>query len=167
MVHVENAIREARRAIAEGRLEDAERDLLQVLELDDSEPRALALLGRVARSLGQGERALDLYEQALESQDLMAAAAEPAPLATPTLAELYAEQGHAGAAAQVYRDLLAARPEDERAPEWRERLAALTAEAPPAPDGGEAEGRLRSFLGSLERFREIRRLQRFLERLGG
>lgn len=166
LVHVENAIRRAREALAEDRLDDAEQDLLAILELDEREVRALSLLGQVAHARGEAERALALYERALEAQDLIAGAVEPAPVATPTLAELYAEQGYREAAAAVYRDLLAGRPEDGRVPEWRTRLAALSSSAPSA-EGSEAVARLQAFVKRLEHAREVRRLEDFLARLGG
>lgn len=166
MVHVENAIRRARQALVEDCLDDAEQDLLAVLELDEREVRALSLLGQVARARGEAERALALYERALEAQDLIAGAIEPAPVATPTLAELYAEQGYPEAAAAVYRDLLDGRAEDARVPEWRARLAALSDSAP-AVASLEAVARLQAFVKRVEGAREVRRLEGFLAGLRG
>jgi tetratricopeptide (TPR) repeat protein len=186
MIHVEQAIADARQALDEGRLDDAEAELRAVLEFDDFEPRALRMMGKVASKQGEPRRAADYYKQALQARDPEQRARARGPVPTPTLAALYADQGHTEAAVQVYRDLLSAHPNDERAGEWRRRLTELGGQAAPetapaepagpaevsAAGGGEgvipgevAEQRLRSFLERLDGNPEVARLRRFLERL--
>ncbi|MFP4560949.1 MAG: tetratricopeptide repeat protein [Thiohalorhabdus sp.] len=169
MIHVEQAIQEANGAYSDGRLEEAERHLLAVLEFDDYEPRALRLLGRIAMRQGQPERAAELFQRALKARDPEAERAPSGPRPTPTLAELYFQQGYHEAAAGVYRELLKGAAEDPRADEWRRRLHELeqgTAEEPAAPEVEEdAAERLEGFVEQVERSGEVRRLQAFLDRL--
>jgi len=125
MVHVEKALASAREAWEAADLEAAERELLPVLEVDDLEPRALRLMGRIARARGDPERAADLLERALDARDPEAREGPQGPRPTPSLAELYAEQGYPEAAAEVYRQLLQGQEGDPRAEQWRQRLAEL------------------------------------------
>ncbi len=125
MIHVEKALASAREAWEAGDLEAAERELLPVLEVDDLEPRALRLMGQIARARGDPERAADLFERALEARHPEAREGPQGPRPTPSLAELYAEQGYPEAAAEVYRRLLEGEEGDPRAEQWRRRLAEL------------------------------------------
>jgi tetratricopeptide (TPR) repeat protein len=73
-----------------------------------------------------------LAERLAAIRDALARAAAPADdaelavprLSTPTLAELLADQGHAGKALRVAEEVLRRRPDDERALAVRERLRA-------------------------------------------
>ncbi|MFB6259251.1 MAG: hypothetical protein ABEK42_00775 [Thiohalorhabdaceae bacterium] len=191
MIHVEKALAQGRQALEQGRLDEAEAELRSILEFDDYEPRALRLMGKVASLRGQPQRAAELLEKALEARDPESREAPPkGPPPTPTLAELYAGQGHTQAAAAVYRQLLAEAGDDERADEWRRRLAVLeNGEAASTPAEAEAEGsppsaaaeeggvtgedvdpaqaerRLRDFLDRLDGNPEVVRLRRFLDHL--
>ncbi|MEF8792335.1 tetratricopeptide repeat protein [Thiohalorhabdus sp.] len=195
MIHVEKALAKGREALDEGRLDEAEAELRGILEFDDYEPRALRLMGKVASLRGQPQRAAEFLEKALEAPDPDRRDTSQGPPPTPTLAELYAGQGHTEAAAAVYRQLLAEASEDERSGEWRRRLAALdqgegeaalmaeaATERPPAAgasasaasgaglaglgiDPRLAERRLTDFLDRLDGNYEALRLRRFLDRL--
>lgn len=125
MVHVEKALASAREAWESGDLAAAERELLPVLEVDDLEPRALHLMGRITRARGDPERAADLFERALDARDPEVREGPQGPRPTPSLAELYAEQGYPEAAAEVYHRLLEGGDGDPRAEQWRQRLAEL------------------------------------------
>jgi len=168
MIHVEKAIETAQAAFDEGRLEDAERELLAVLEFDEGEPRALRLLGQVANRQGETQRAADLLQRALKTRG-SGKGPPRGPVPTPTLAELYVEQGHIDAAIRVYRELLARAGGDQRAGQWRQRVveleggASVEPEAAPAP--AETEQRLREFLRQLDNSRQVRRLRQFVEDL--
>lgn len=177
MIHVEKTIQEAHEAFDQGQLEEAERGLRAVLEFDEDEPRALRLLGQVAMRQGDPKRAAELFQHALKAREPGSASPE-GPVPTPTLAELYAEQGHTEAAIRMYRDLIARAEDDGRAERWRQRVAELeggaegageapvegTAEAPGSEPAG-AEERLRDFLGRLEADRQVRRLREFVNHL--
>ncbi|HKJ89374.1 MAG TPA: tetratricopeptide repeat protein [Gammaproteobacteria bacterium] len=170
MIHVEQAIQEAEQAFSEGRLDEAERSLLAVLEFDDYEPRALRLLGRIAMQQGQSQRAAELFQRALKAREPGSARAPSGPKPTPTLAELYYQQGHTEAAARIYRELLREAEGDSPADSWRRRLRELEGSAaePPAGLAGapeEAVERLEAFLQRVEHAREARRLRGFVERL--
>ena len=188
MIHVEQAIADARQALEAGRLDEAEAALRGVLEFDDYEPRALRLMGQVVSRQGEPRRAAEYYKQALKARDPEQSERPQGPVPTPTLARLYAEQGHSEAAAQVYRELLDGAEDDPRAQEWRQQLAELEgggaaptgeagpqAAAPTEPQTGTddavpaavAEQRLRAFLELLDGNAEASRLRRFLERLEG
>jgi tetratricopeptide (TPR) repeat protein len=168
MIHVGKTIETAQGALEEGRLEDAERGALAVLEFDEGEPRALRLLGQVAQRRGESQRAADLFQRALKTRG--AGKAPPrGPVPTPTLAELYVEQGHIDAAIRVYRELLAGAGGNEQAPQWRQRVAALeqgpSAEPEAEAEPAETEQRLREFLRQLDKSCQVRRLRQFLEDL--
>jgi hypothetical protein len=72
-----------------------------------------------------------LRAQILDAQDGHSAEAVPAPLATPTVARLLAEQGHPEKALAVADDVLRRNPGDERALAVRASLARPTAPARP------------------------------------
>ena len=167
MIHVEKAIQDAHTAFDQGRAEDAERELLAVLEFDDAEPRALRLLGQVAMRRGQPQRAAELFQSALKARE-PGTPSPRGPVPTPTLAELYAKQGHTAAAAQTYRTLLERAGNDQRARQWRQRVVELEAEpsAEAAADDEAAgpEQRLRAFLEQLDRASQVRRLRQFVEK---
>lgn len=194
MIHVEKALAKGREALEEGRLDEAEAELRGVLEFDDFEPRALRLMGKIASLRGEPQRAVELLKKALEARRPERQEPSEGPPPTTTLAELYAGQGHIGAAAAVYRQLLSQAGEDERADQWRRRLAELAPETPEAapttadePEGESepegvgagkeaaapadevdpavAERRLRAFLDRLDGGPEAQRLRRFLDRL--
>ena len=192
MIHVEKALASGRQALEEGRLDEAEAELRTVLEFDDFEPRALRLMGKVASRRGDPRRAAEFLQKALKARDPAQQERPKGPVPTPTLAELYASQGHSEAAADVYRQLVRGAGDDERTAEWRRRLAALEGEgeAEAASHGGDrggeaepataelgagapgeevdpevAERRLRAFLELLDGNREAGRLRRFLDRL--
>lgn len=183
MIHVEEALANGRQALEEGRLRDAQSELQGVLELDENEPRALRLMAKVVTLQGEPEKAVELLKQALETFQPEERLQGPRP--TPTLAELYARQGHTEAAAEVYRQLIATSGGDERAEEWRRRLAALESqegEAPASPEVEEvgAEEEAQAAVGSVSEAAEEaacepevdpaaaeRRLQAFLDRLDG
>jgi tetratricopeptide (TPR) repeat protein len=182
MIHVEQAIADARQALEAGRLDEAEGALRGVLEFDDYEPRALRLMGQVVSRQGEPRRAAEYYKQALKARDPEQSERPQGPVPTPTLARLYAEQGHTEAAAQVYRELLDGAEDDPRAQQWRQHLAQLEGGAPapqaaapsePQTETDEAvpaavaEQRLRAFLELLDGNAEASRLRRFLERLEG
>ena len=179
MVHVENALLRAREALTAGRLEEAERETRSVLEFDGAEPRALRILGEVARSRGRDEVAAELFEKAGQARDPESRSTPEGPVPTPTLAELLSDQGHFEAAANVYRDLLEGSGGDPRADEWRRRLVELEGAAGPEESGGagpgdkgmpppeteEASRRLRAFVDRIEASAQVRRLQAFLSHL--
>ncbi|MFA9460108.1 tetratricopeptide repeat protein [Thiohalorhabdus sp. Cl-TMA] len=171
MIHVEQALEGANAAYAEDRLEEAERELLAVLEFDELEPRALRLLGRIAMRQGQPQRAAELFQSALKAREPGSKQAPSGPMPTPTLAELYAQQGHIEAAAKVYRELLNGVSGEAQAAEWRRRLRELEQDADgvssePAEEKEEAAlGRLKGLVDQVERSGEVRRLRAFLERL--
>jgi hypothetical protein len=85
---------------------------------------------------------------------------EPAPvdaadaLPTPTLAELYVEQGMTAEAVRVYERLLMGDPEND---ELRERLSALRGEVPAEPVA--ARRKIEALQGWLERIRRSRDAQ--------
>lgn len=124
MIHVESALASAREALEAGRSAAAERELLAVLDFDDREPRALRLLGEVVRDRGEYQRAAELFERALDVCDPPGRGGAKGPRPTPTLAELYVEQGYPEAGAGIYRQLLEEEGDGGRE-EWRRRLAEL------------------------------------------
>jgi tetratricopeptide (TPR) repeat protein len=87
-----------------------------------------------------------------------AAAASPTPeLATATLAELYARQGHTARAADTYEQLLEREPANERA---RARLtelraAGVTPPAPEGPAGVSRDARRRAIEATISRLEEM------------
>ncbi len=89
---------------------------LEELEAGDAVDLAARLAGLRARAV----EAID----ARESADL------PAPLETPTLAKLFAEQGHSEKALAVTDSLLRRNPGDRRALELRESIRAKPPSAP-------------------------------------
>lgn len=105
---------------------------LEELEAGDAVDLAARLAGLRARAI----EAID----ARESADL------PAPLETPTLAKLFAEQGHADKALAVTDSLLRRNPGDRRALAVRESLQA------PAPARPRAPHRNTSIVAELERW---------------
>ena len=114
-------------------LDEAERHLRAVLAFDPAEPRALHRLGHIAMKRDQPEVAADYFQQSLAAQG-HAVSDSSATIPTPTLAELYAQQGYGEAAADIYQELLERQGDHPRAEEWRGRLAELSAPgAEPAP----------------------------------
>ncbi|HKJ70201.1 MAG TPA: hypothetical protein VKA55_00410 [Gammaproteobacteria bacterium] len=136
MIHVEQAIARAREALDAGRLDAAERELRAVLEFDDGEQRALRLLGKVASRRGEPQRAAELFQRALGARRVEGQARPQGPRPTPTLAELYADQGYLQAAAEVYRELLAGGGDAARSQEWRRRLSQLEGGQPETSGAG-------------------------------
>ena len=130
-----------------GSLDEAEQELRRILEQAPEHLPALRFLGEICARKGRAEEARRYYEQALrldpgdpETQDRLAAlpviqkpgAFEeglPArgwnrdPLASPTLAALYASQGHTGEAEAIYS-----------------QLGRRPGEAAPAATGGDVSG---------------------------
>ena len=98
-----------------------------------------------ARLAGLRARAVEAIE-ARESADL------PAPLETPTLAKLFAEQGHADKARAVTDSLLRRNPGDRRALAVRESLQAVPAAAAAAPAKRRAPQRNTRIVAELERW---------------
>ena len=74
-----------------------------------------------------------LRAQLLDAQDAHSAEAMPAPLATPTVARLLAEQGHAEKALAIADDVLRRYPGDQRALAVRASLAPATAQPASSP----------------------------------
>ncbi len=132
MIHVENALDSARQALESGRLEEVERELQGVLDFDEDEPRALRLMGKMARAQGEFQQAAGFFARAWEARASHHRETLRAPPLTPTLAELYAHQGYPEAAAAVYRQLLDREREGPRYGEWRRRLIEL--------EGGREDG---------------------------
>jgi len=78
-------------------------------------------------------RLAGLRAKAVEAIEAREAADLPAPLATPTLAKLLADQGHAERALALTDDLLRRNPGDARALAVREAITSLPQTAPAAP----------------------------------
>ncbi|MBU1741569.1 MAG: tetratricopeptide repeat protein [Proteobacteria bacterium] len=128
----------ARAQWAQGDVAGAEKTLLKAVEYLVQEAGVLKSLARLLQQEGRPDRARPAAEAYLalnpdndEARDLVAGLADapqrgesristPAP--TATLAELYHQQGHLERAAEVYRKLLAAEPDNEQ---YRGRLAEL------------------------------------------
>lgn len=126
MVHVDQAIEAADAAYGQTNLDEAERHLRAVLAFDPQEPRALHRLGHIAMKRDQPEVAADYFQQSLASQGHTVSESSVT-IPTPTLAELYAQQGHGEAAADIYQELLEREPDHPRAPQWRARVTELAA----------------------------------------
>ena len=136
------------RAEAVGAIERASRQLPDpdaLLALVDScleELEAGDAVDLAARLAGLRARAIEAID-ARESADL------PAPLETPTLAKLFAEQGHSEKALAVTDSLLRRNPGDRRALELRESIRAKPPSAPHRNTRIVAE--LERWLGNLTR----------------
>jgi tetratricopeptide (TPR) repeat protein len=137
MVHVDQEIEAADVAYGQANLDEAERHLRAVLAFDPQEPRALHRLGHIAMKRDQPEVAADYFQQSLASQGHTVTESSVT-IPTPTLAELYAQQGHGEAAADIYQELLERDPDHPRAPQWRARVDELAAEPEGGPAGAEA-----------------------------
>lgn len=87
-----------------------------------------------------------LRAKILDAQDELSSAAMPAPLATPTVARLLAEQGHPEQALLIAADVLRRNPDDARALAVRASL-----ERPAAPERM-ASGRNGRIVAELERW---------------
>jgi tetratricopeptide (TPR) repeat protein len=98
-----------------------------------------------------------LRAQIMDAQDAHSAEAMPAPLATPTVARLLAEQGHPEKALAVADDVLRRHPGDERA------LAVRASLAPPTPPPTPPTPPTRPHLSSNARV--IAELERWLGKL--
>jgi tetratricopeptide (TPR) repeat protein len=103
-------------------------------------------------------RLAGLRAKAVEALEAREAPAVPAPLATPTMAKLLADQGHSEKALAVTDDLLRRNPGDARALAVRESITAQGAPAAPsAPrrtgrkNHSRAIGELERWLGNLAR----------------
>lgn len=190
MIHVENALDSARQALEAGRLGEAERELQGVLDFDEDEPRALRLMGKMARARGEFQQAAGFFARAWEARASHRQETPRDPHLTPTLAELYAHQGHPEAAAEVYRQLMDREGEGPRYREWCRRLIELEGgredglpleaasgqeEGTDPPEGfasrrplgeTEAEGAIQRFYTFLGRRRSVAHLSRFLRHVG-
>jgi len=91
-------------------------------------PEPIELVGGPGMTVGQ-DQAEELVESAEEK--VAPSAADPEPVVTQTMAEVYLKQGLIGSALKVYRELLAQRPED---PELLSRIAELESGAPAPGD---------------------------------
>ncbi|GAB6062615.1 tetratricopeptide repeat protein [Deferrisoma palaeochoriense] len=129
-------IQEARFLGLLGRADEAREVLAGLGEL----PRGLALLrDAVAAELGEAKPRTEEPEP------------EAAPIASKTLAEIYARQGDVDGAVAMYREVLARNPDDVEA---RERLRELLGrEARPAEAGLAA--RLEAWLGRVRAWRRV------------
>lgn len=113
-----------------------------------SDPRIGAESARMLEELGDGADADGIRERLLQLCDAAADETDEAealpPLATSTLAELLAAQGHEEKALRVAEDVLRRNPNDARARAMQARLAVAP---PPPPASGE-----RRVLAELERW---------------
>lgn len=98
-----------------------------------------------------------LRAQILDAQDEHAAEAMPAPLATPTVAKLLADQGHPEKALAVADDVLRRHPGDARALAVRASLAPRPQQRPPGSQSDSQSrvvAELERWLGNLARRRK-------------
>jgi tetratricopeptide (TPR) repeat protein len=106
-----------RNHLALGESEEALHNLGKAISDDPEEPELLALLEQPETALvlpAEGLKALKERVRASQCGDEAAESLGP-PLATPTMAQLLADQGHSEKALQVAEDVLRRDPEDERA----------------------------------------------------
>jgi tetratricopeptide (TPR) repeat protein len=147
-----------------GEYEEALRCLERALEEPSDDPQdprlgelASRLVGELSGQAGAGAsedlrtRLYRVLEAASASDELSGS------IATPTLAELLAEQGHAEKALRVAEDVLRKNPEDTRARAVRERLQPSPPSAHPEArpesrrDGDAVIAELERWLGNLRR----------------
>ncbi len=107
-----------RNHLALGEADLALRNLERAVAEDPEEPELLALLRAPETREALPQEVLQEFEsqvRALTAREWDAEERLGPPLATPTLAQLLAEQGHSEQALQVAEDVLRRDPEDERA----------------------------------------------------
>ena len=163
----------AQALLERGALDEAEQEFRRVLEQAPEHLLALRFVGDICARKGRAEEARGYYEQALrlepgdpETQDRLAAlpvtqeaiAFEEAaqgrgssrdPLASPTLAALYASQGHTDVAEMIYS-----------------QLGRRPGEAGAAPDLGDIPGRVAPVSRLLEKLLSLREAARKVRDLG-
>jgi tetratricopeptide (TPR) repeat protein len=103
--------------LALGEVDEALCNLEKVIACDPDEPELLALLEEPETARQLPPEALRELESRVPGPSWGGDAAERLgpPLATPTMAQLLAEQGHSEKALQVAEDVLRRDPQDERA----------------------------------------------------
>jgi predicted Zn-dependent protease len=115
----------AKKAVASGQLELAERLLLELLEFAPAETRAWKLLAKTQRKLGHIEAGIKSAERALELQNAPMNRGAPASL---TIAQLLWQQGEYREARNMLNILLATQPENEQLQNMRRQWNGEAAE---------------------------------------
>jgi predicted Zn-dependent protease len=115
----------AKKAVASGRLEQAEQLLVELLEFAPAETRAWKLLAKIQRKLGHIEAGIKSAERALELQNAPINHGVPASF---TIAQLLWQQREYREARNMLERLLSDQPENEKLQNMRRQWNAEVTE---------------------------------------